>query len=130
MDHINAFMMGEANRNRPLMVFDWVKAAKLIVENHNKTISAGLAGDWEYTGGIIWKHRKPVSKDNTCVYLAPTWATPEIEIYGYKQDVFIYKTESPNGEWDAYTYYPIEARRIIVEKFGNNIFKKINENDE
>jgi len=127
MDHMSAFMMGEANRNKPLMVFDWIKAAKLIIENPDSIIRAGLAGDWEYTGGTIWDNYEPVSE---YVYLASTWATPKIEIYGCKQDCYIYKTESPNGEWDAGTFYPIEARRIIAEKFGNNIFKEINENYE
>jgi hypothetical protein len=126
MDTMTAFMKGESSRNRSPMVFDWIKAAKLIVENRNCIIKAGLAGDWDYTGGIIWENGEPASN---YVYLASTWATPEIEIAGYRQDCFIYQTESPNAEWDAHTYYPIEARRIIAEKFGNKIFKNIDTNE-
>lgn len=108
MDSMSAFVRGEMNRGNPLMVFDWVKAAKLISENRDSTIRAGLAGDWEYTGGTIWKNGKP-AKGYT--YLASTWATPEIEIDGCTEDCYV--MESVHPDWDADTYFPPEALEIL-----------------
>ena len=54
MDFMQAFMMGEANRNKELMVFDWERAAQRIKETGAKEASAGLHSDWEYTGGAMW----------------------------------------------------------------------------
>jgi len=122
MDTWSAFAMGETHRNNPLMVFDWIKAAKLIVENPEVTIEAGLRGDWEYTGGVIWQDGKPVKE---YVYLASTWAKPEIEIDGDREDCWIYQAESPNEEWSSSTHYPPEARRILIEAFGEDIFKSL-----
>ncbi len=78
MDSFIAFAMGMANRGKPMMVFDWDKAAKRIKETGARQASAGLAGDWEYTGGEILVDGKPTNDGYT--YLASTWAVPEIEI--------------------------------------------------
>ena len=67
---MQAFMMGEANRNKELMVFDWERAAQRIKETGAKEASAGLYSDWEYTGGAIWRDGKPVDSDDTYTYLA------------------------------------------------------------
>lgn len=40
-----AFAMGEANRGKELMVFDWDKAARLIQEKKPKWATAGLHSD-------------------------------------------------------------------------------------
>jgi len=101
MDTMSAFANGQANRGKELMVFDWHKAAKLIKESGAKEASAGLAGDWEYTGGTILEDGKPM---NGGAYLASTWATPEIEIYGVTQDCYIMQSEQPT--WDAKTNWP------------------------
>lgn len=45
------------------MVFDWDKAARLIQEKKPKWATAGLRGDWEYTGGTIYEDGKPVMDD-------------------------------------------------------------------
>ena len=58
-----AFAMGEANRGKELMVFDWDKAARLIKERKPKCASAGLRSDWQYTGGTIYEGGKPVMDD-------------------------------------------------------------------
>lgn len=42
MDNAIAFKMGEANRHKELMVFDWDKAAKLIKESTAQYACAGL----------------------------------------------------------------------------------------
>lgn len=112
MDTMNAFMMGETNRHKELKVFDWDKAAQLIKENGFKDASAGLAGDWEYTGGEIFTDGKPNMDDYT--YLASTWATPEIEIDGEVYDCYKMESETPN--WDSHTKWPKSALDIINQK--------------
>ena len=107
MDSFAALAMGMANRGKPLMVFDWNKAAELIKSRQPVTVSAGLAGDWEYTGGEIWANGKPVPEDEAYVYLASTWAYPEIEIDGVRQVCYVMEDETDG--WDAHTYWPDEA---------------------
>jgi len=114
METMKAFMIGEANKGKELMVFDWNKAAKLIKEKNAKNASAELQSDWEYTGGEIFTDGKPNMDDYT--YLASTWATPEIEIDGEIQDCFIMQSESPNGEWDSDTKWPKSAIKILNNK--------------
>lgn len=111
MDTLSAWAMGAANRGKELMVFDWNKAAKLIVEKKAKNASAGLSGDWEWTGGRIFEDGNIV-KDGGA-YLASTWATPELEIDGETFDCYKMQGETPG--WDSDTCWPEEARQIIAE---------------
>jgi hypothetical protein len=112
-----AFLMGEANRGREPMVFDWIKAAKRIKETGATEASAGLHSDWEYTGGCIFYEGVPVSHENTYTYLASTWATPELELDGKVEDCFIMQSERP--DWDANTYWPPEALAVLKEEYVN-----------
>lgn len=111
MDSFAAFAMGEANRGKELMVFDWDKAARLIAKSKPQSVSAGLAGDWEWTGGSIYEDGKPVPSSETYTYLASTWATPEINIDGEVQDCFRMVSESPG--WGSGTYWPESATAIL-----------------
>ena len=111
MDTLSAFMRGQASRGEEPMVFDWIKCANLIVAERPKVVSAGLAGDWEYTGGNIWREGKPVPLDETYVYLTSTWAQPEIDMDGYVQAC--YKKQGKTPGWDADTYWPPEAVKIM-----------------
>jgi hypothetical protein len=106
-----ALSMGEANRGKESMVFNWELAARIIVMKKPQTVRAGLKGDWDYTGGDIWRDGKPVPKEDTYVYLASTWAVPEIEVDGELIDCYLMRSEAP--DWDAHTYWPPEALRII-----------------
>ena len=118
MDSILAFAMGEANRGKDLMVFDWNKAARLIKKSGANSASAGLARDWENTGGTIFSDGKPVLEDDAYVYLASTWATPELEINYKRQDCFIMESEVPEEWGDNYAkiYWPESALKIIKEE--------------
>lgn len=107
MDTMQAWARGEANRGKPLMVFDWHKAARLIKELKPKFVTAGLSGDWEWTGGTIYDNG-PVHDCYT--YLASTWATPEISIDGNVFDCFIMESET---EWRADTKWPQSAIDIL-----------------
>jgi hypothetical protein len=64
--------------------FDWDKAAQIIKEKfkeHSDLIAeAGLQGDWECTGGIIFENGKPTNEYYT--FLSSNWATPTL-IFSY-----------------------------------------------
>lgn len=101
--------MGEANRNRPRMVFDWEKAARLIKERNATEARAGLSGDWECTGGTIFADGKPDTESYT--YLASTWATPELEIDGERMDCFRMENDVPG--WHEGTKWPESALMLL-----------------
>ena len=110
MDSLTAFCMGEAHRDREQMVFDWKKAAELIREHQPNVASAGLCGDWEYTGVDIYRDGKPVT--DSYVYLASTWATPEIQLDDDEaMPCFLMASETPG--WDD-TKWPEEALEILT----------------
>lgn len=111
MDSMSAFIRGQASRGEPRMVFDWNKAARLIVERKAQSASAGLSGDWEWTGGQILREGTPVPAEDTYVYLASTWAEPEIEIDGEVEDCYLMEDQTPG--WDSSTYWPEEARALL-----------------
>jgi hypothetical protein len=110
VDTVQAFAMGEMNRGKTQMIFDWHKAARFIKEWEAKEASAGLRDDWEWTGGEIWKDGQPVPKEETYTYLASTWAVPEIEIDGQLIECWIYADQT---EWDSGTYWPESALKIV-----------------
>ncbi len=110
MDTWSAFMMGQVNRGKELMVFDWAKAAHILRENGADYAEAGLAGDWSYTGGAILEDGKPVEEPYT--YLASTWATPQLYLgQGVYVDCYLMQSETPG--WDSSTCWPDEALSIF-----------------
>ena len=103
MDTLSAFAMGRACKGRALKVFDWIKAAEIIRDEKPTNVSAGLADDWEYTGGKIYLEGNIVEDDYT--YLASTWATPQICVDGEYRDCFVMEAE---------TKWPDEAKAILA----------------
>lgn len=110
MDTMMVFAMGQANRGKELMVFDWDKAAEIIRERKPEYAFAGLCSDWEWTGGTIYKNGEPVKDSYT--YLASTWATPELEIDGEIIDCYKMQSETPN--WDSDTKWPESSLAILL----------------
>lgn len=110
MNSFMGFSMGEANREKKLMVFDWDKAAQIIKERKPEIANAGLCYNWEYTGGCIYENGKPFLDDNT--YLASTWAVPELQIDDCKV-IPCYKMKSETPKWDASTKWPKSALEIL-----------------
>ena len=109
MDTMTAFAMGEANRHRDSMVFDWDKAAAIIKERGALNASAGLSGDWEWTGGDILVDGK--IPEDSYTFLSSTWATPELEIDG--KIIECYKMQGEVDGWDSSTFWPDSARAIL-----------------
>ncbi len=114
VDTLSAFAMGEANRGKPQRVFDWVKAAELIRERRPAAAEAGLEGDWEYTGGVIYRGGAPVHDEYT--YLASTWATPQLMLLGCESggddtvDCWRWRDET---DWHSGTKWPAEALAVL-----------------
>ena len=109
MDTLRAFAMGQANKDKEQMVFDWDKAARLIKDHGAKNASAGLRSDWEWTGGSILTEGEPDMEAYT--YLSSTWAVPEIEIDGVLYDCYRMASEVP--DWDEKTKWPESALAIL-----------------
>jgi hypothetical protein len=116
MDSFTAFMLGEANRRKPLIVFDWDKAARLIAERRPERAAAGLRSDWEYTGGVIAVNGDPVTTEYT--YLESTWAVPELDMDGDVIECWRYSTGSG---WDSSTKWPDSARAILAAALKDSI---------
>lgn len=57
------------SRGAKLKAFDWDKAAQLIKgklkEHPDLSAEAGLQGDWDYTGGVIFENGKPTNDNYT-----------------------------------------------------------------
>lgn len=104
--------MGQANRGKPLMVFDWDKAARMIKEIGAKYASAGLSGDWEWTGGSILSGGEPDMESYT--YLSSTWAIPELYIDGDYYECYRMEDEVPG--WDSDTKWPESALQILRDE--------------
>lgn len=110
METLAAFAMGEATRGNPLRIFDWKRAAELIRKRKPEVASAGLAGDWEWTGGKIYRDGAPVPRAETYTYLASTWAVPELDLDGDVQGCWVWMDGTG---WDAETYWPDEALAVL-----------------
>ena len=113
MDTWHAFMMGEPNRDKPIKVFDWDKAAKILRDSKATYAGAGLSGDWECTGGCILRDGKIVEDDYT--YLSSTWATPQLSVDG--EVMTCWKWQKGSG-WDSGTKWPDSARAIFRGEYA------------
>ena len=109
MDTLPAFSKASAAQGREQMVFDWVKAAKLIKEHKPTLAQAGLQGDWEWTGGTIFVGGKPVLDSYT--YLSSNHAAPEIDLDGARFPCYCMQSDQPTFGSD--TKWPAEALAII-----------------
>lgn len=117
MESAKAFAMGDLNRDRPLRVFDWDKAATIIVSKRATSAEAGLRGDWEWTGGEILADGEPVPVEDTYTYLGSTWAVPEL-VVGEEAPIPCWRYADETG-WDAHTYWPESALRILRSPLQN-----------
>ena len=108
MDTMECMMMGIMNRGCPRRIFDWKKAAEIIRDEKPSHVGAGIEGDWEYTGGTIYRDGEIVEDSYT--YLSSTWAKPQICVDGDFRDCFLMEGET---EWNKGTKWPDEAKAIL-----------------
>jgi hypothetical protein len=111
MDTLQAYMNNLAAGDRELKVFDWEQAARIIRDEKPQTASAGLADDWEWTGGDIYRGGQPVPQEDTYTFLASTWATPELDVDGDVRPCWRLQSATPG--WDSKTYWPPEALAVL-----------------
>lgn len=114
MDTLSAFANAQAAAGNEPKVFDWDEAARRIVKAGALTASAGLSGDWEWTGGDILRNGEPIPADETYTYLSSNWATPELDVDGVVTPCF--RAESETDGWDAGTYWPESALAILAAR--------------
>ena len=112
-----AFAMGETTRFDEPKVFDWDKAASIIAERKPNIAEAGLAGDMEYTSGVIYKKGKPYLNRGT-TFLASTWATPVL-VLNDSETIECYKYQSEVPHWGPNTFWPRSAKRIVKEAMND-----------
>jgi len=90
-DGFNPNGQGQINRKLgiPIKAFDWDKAAQIIKDKlqqyPNLYAEAGLQGDWDYTGGLIFADGKPTNEEYT--YLASNWAPPTLILYNNGDEI-------------------------------------------
>lgn len=108
MDTLQAIIINASTPNGKGKVFDWEKAAQIIKERKPETASAGLAEDWEWTGGLIYKNGKPIKNEYT--FLASRWATPVLILDDEEIDCY-----RPDGyhNWNENTKWPESALKIL-----------------
>ena len=113
MDTFQAITLANVNRASENKVFDWNEAARRIKESGTSSAAAGLRSDWDHTGGLIFSGYEPIPEDDTYVYLASSWATPELDLQlgDGPQDCYIMQSEQPS--WNAGTYWPDSALEIL-----------------
>ena len=110
MDTFAAYGRSLAAKGEPFMVFDWDKAARLIAERRPREASAGLSGDWEYTGGAIY--RDGTIDRESYTYLSSNWAHPELDMDGDVVECWRFERDTPG--WDAHTKWPDSAVAIVT----------------
>lgn len=113
MDSLKAFAMGQATEGRTPRIFDWNKAAELILKHKPHCAVAGLASDMEWTAGVIFESGEIV--DDSYTYLGSTWAEPVIELDGEQHPCWVMGDET---KWNVHTKWPDEARSIIAKAEG------------
>jgi hypothetical protein len=105
---MNAKIAGR--QGRPQRAFDWDKASSIIKEKFKEhptlVAEAGLEGDWNFTGGVIFEKGKPTNDSYT--YLSSNWATPTLILTdenGLEEEIECFANEADtrfgaNTKWD------------------------------
>lgn len=117
MDTITAYAIGRAAKERgeAVNVFDWDKAAALIKERKPQEAEAGLASDYKWTRGTIYRDGKIVTDEYT--YLASNWATPMLILDG--EEIPCHRDREGSG-WDAKTKWPDSARALLANSLAKS----------
>lgn len=104
-------------KDNPQMAFDWDKAAKIIKDklkfHPDLKAEAGLQGDWNYTGGVIFEDGKPTNEDYT--YLSSNWAKPTLilEWDGSEQEEIECWIEQENGRFGSTSKWDEKSIEIL-----------------
>ena len=89
-DFALGFMGPEAVATKPIgqmKYMDWQKVQKLVLDNPDAVIYAGLMEDWNNTSGLIYARGNYY---NGYVYGCSVWATPIVDIDGVEVECWTY----------------------------------------
>jgi hypothetical protein len=93
-DFAMGFLGAEAVATKPvgdMKYMDWHKVKKIVEENPNAVIYAGLMENWGHTSGLIFAKGKYY---DGYVHGSSTWATPIVDVDGEEIECWTYeKTE-------------------------------------
>jgi hypothetical protein len=116
-----------ANRDRAkaagakLRVFNWNRAAEILMQRVPDEADAGLSGDLFWTSDTIWQEGGPRTECST--YLASIHATPVLVIDGEEIPCWILAEDSPG--WNAETKWPDSALDIVSKWKGSPAFARV-----
>ena len=103
-------------QKKPMMFFDWEKAALLIKEHQPVKAVAGLKGDFEWTGAVIYRNGHPILIDpktgeKPYTFLGSNWAKPLLVLTDHKgcDATFECYTTGKEKPFRCGTYWPREA---------------------
>lgn len=93
-------------------VFNWDEAGRILRERglERRYASAGLAEDWDFTGGSIFADGQIVSDGSP--YIKSAWATPVLVLHDenpYEGEVIPCFVEASSSSWDSGTVWPMSA---------------------
>lgn len=108
---IEGMLVGANKPQGRFRVFDWNKAAEIIRDKQPKSAEAGLTGDWDWTGGVIYRDGKPVSDEYT--FLGSTWAEPKLIVDEEDIPCWVYADEC---DFDENTKWPESALNKLKGK--------------
>ena len=113
MDSMSALTMGLASMGNEKKVFDWDKAADLILERGIKNASAGLELDLEYTACVILQDGNPVRSKYG--WLSSTWATPILVDHVHYEAIPCYIMDHETT-YTAHTRWPKSAKEKLERR--------------
>lgn len=125
LQHAMIYFLGEINMFEFLMgktvkinfrVFDWDKAAELILQRSPQMAHAGLIEDWGATSALIYDKGKPRLEEDFYEkpYLMSDWAMPVLVIGEERIQCWRWQHELPEDNmWDAFTNWPQSALDIV-----------------
>ena len=97
-DFAMGFLGPEAVATKPInkMKFmDWKKVQKIVDDNPDAVIYAGLLEDWGYTSGLIYAKGKYY---DGYVYGCSVWATPIVDVDGKEIECWTYEETEERSE--------------------------------
>lgn len=90
-DFVAGFLEASFIATKPIdkqKYMDWEKVKRIVKENPNSVIYAGLMEDWNNTSGLIYAKGKYYKG---YVYGTSTWATPIVDVDGEEIECYVYE---------------------------------------
>lgn len=113
VDTITVYRRDRATKGQPTMAFDWAEAARRIALARPTLAEAGLAGDFGYTGGAVWRDGAlvPRARSSVALPLASTHLVPALRLDGGAEDP-CYVVLAPGSVVSA-DYWPAAAGALL-----------------